>query len=212
MFGRFRFRSSVDVGRVIKNAIDTAKAGIRDARSSVRHTLRRAMEALPEMERRMVQIRDEDSPQFYGVHVYIVMESTRFGAFDIKPGMLAKATKRTKEGKPYVDVPFRLSDPGTFFRPFSKDAERASWRAKPEAYVEQGIVGRVKQRSVAAGGVLFRRISLNTSYFKWWHPGFRGGDLLQGRLAIKLPQVFEKVVPQVRTALHEAYERESRKP
>lgn len=81
--------------------------------------------------------------------------------WDIKPGLLARARKYTKDGTPYVDVPVHLNR-------LKNSAETISWMA---AWGEKGL------RFPSKGGpILFRRVSLRSPTYSWKHPGFGGSE------------------------------------
>lgn len=126
------------------------------------------------------------------------------GRFDMKPGLLASPhAKHSKDGKAYMDVPFRHGLPGaTTFRPMSQRAATNMAQAVQAVRKARGSIndvriqtqGRTPGRGGQKVGVYdqmtripkdtggsigvqyrtFRRVSERSRKEAWMHPGFAG--------------------------------------
>jgi hypothetical protein len=135
-------------------------------------------------------------------------------AFDLKKKLLANATKHSRDGKPYVDVPFQhkastisgwsrtrmalsatlstsesvrnsVVTPGAVFdRQLMKRGKPSTTqhvnhkRGIRDDLIRSSTKTSAKKSSVSYSTI--RRISARSSSTSWWHPGFRGKNLLRG--------------------------------
>lgn len=141
--------------------------------------------------------------------------------FDMKPGLLGGSrVKRSKDGVPYTDVPFRHGMPGSKrFQPMPKsvaanmaDAVRsAKLQGKSTARIQlkdrtKGTKGRVAglwdqmtrvEKNYAAAKQAtyrtFRRVSRNSAKDAWVHPGFPGIRSFE-TVAKEMDEIFPRVL------------------
>lgn len=167
-----------------RRAVAVLTRGFRAARPGTPVKVEQVSPSVAEIEispDRVVRI-EVSERQIRGVRVSIESKvgKMRFGSFDIKPAMLAKARAR---GKTYVDVPMRIRLPATF--------GRTDWSALARE-----------------GKLVFRRMSARTAPWKWWHPGWRGEDLANLPLRLLVLSVVERAIAELEEEMSAALRRE----
>lgn len=140
-------------------------------------------------------------------------------SWDIKEAMLRKATKRTKKGEPYVDVPLDHGAPGTSGKPAMPVAVHTAMQAsvaQAQASGSKNLLrgpsnmgagsknpnsGYTRKTSVYSGMVktkggdykTIRRISGKSDPSSWIHPGFKALNLFP-TIAKEIEKIGGKVV------------------
>jgi hypothetical protein len=145
-----------------------------------------------------------------------------YNAYDIKAVMLAKATKQTKKGEPYIDVPMEHAASSlpksvrqamrkttrlrqhTAGRVFTRELRYGKKRIMTTVEHKRGLYDDLIKQPVSVVGtnrfLTIRRISAKSAATSWMHPGFAGVHILAKLKPALQPQIRKLVVDQLRGA------------